>query len=91
MILRIDHVPEDLLEKFYKITCPAVYKKGDLFLRAGELSDLAALNCKGIFRLYYIDQDGNDFTKRKSPFALYLAIYMLCGSGAATPIPGSRS
>jgi CRP-like cAMP-binding protein len=75
MILRIGHVPEDLLEKFYKITSTAVYKKGDLFLRAGELSDLAALNCKGIFRLYYIDQDGNDFTKGFSTEGKFVISY----------------
>lgn len=56
-------VPQDQQEKFCKLVSDKHIKKGDYFLREGELSKTIAFVKKGLFRYYYIDYEGNEFTK----------------------------
>jgi len=55
--------PEKLIDDLFNI-CKLVHvKKGELFLMAGDVPEYMGFNLNGIFRLYYIDDDGNDLTK----------------------------
>ena len=60
---RLATAPDDLIDQLYAITRPTRLKKGETFLTAGEVPDRMGFNLNGYFRLYYIDQSGNDWTK----------------------------
>ncbi len=59
----LSKIPEELIDDLYKICKPVHMKKGEMFLVAGDIPEYMGFNLNGIFRLYYIDNDGNDFTK----------------------------
>lgn len=54
---------DSLIENFLKITKRVSIKKGKIFVHAGLEPQYAGFNLSGIMRLYYIDDDGNDYTK----------------------------
>ncbi len=56
-------VPDELIQSLIKICRPVCIKKGQLFIKAGEIPKIMGFNLNGLFRLYYIDSDGNDLTK----------------------------
>ncbi len=59
---RIDLPPEQ--ENRIREVCTIRHlKKGEHFIHAGEIPDKLAFNIKGLFRYYYLDKNGNDFTK----------------------------
>lgn len=62
-ILSFAFVPDELIDKLFEITSLHHFPKGKSFLKAGEISDFVGFNLNGIFRLYYVDSEGNDFTK----------------------------
>lgn len=59
----IADIPDELVDQLIRITDLVHVKKGDLFVREGEIPLYVGFNLKGIFRLFYIDNDGNEFTK----------------------------
>jgi CRP-like cAMP-binding protein len=50
-------------------------KKGEHFINAGDIPDKFAFNLQGLFRYYYIDKKGNDFTKGFMPEGSTLSSY----------------
>lgn len=52
--------------------------KGEHFIRAGEVPGKLAFNLQGLFRYYYLDKKGNDYTKgflpEGSPITSYSAM-----------------
>jgi len=49
-----------LVEKFVHIMH---LKKGDIFIKAGEIPEVVGFICEGLMRVFYIDENGRDFTK----------------------------
>ncbi len=62
-IRNIAKIPDDLIIQLYSVAEISHIKKGELFIRAGEISEYIGFNLNGIMRLYYNDYDGNDYTK----------------------------
>lgn len=62
-ITKLANTQEELIKQLYSICNEQVIKKGEFFIRAGEISRYMALNLDGLFRFYYIDEEGNDYTK----------------------------
>jgi hypothetical protein len=62
-------VPDRLAAELFGIRKPARIEKGRRFVRAGELRESAGFNLDGIFRYYYLTEDGADtpFQGGRSP------------------------
>lgn len=72
---KIHTVTRDMIDEFYRLTIYKMVKKGDHFLKAGEIPDSLAYNINGLFRLYYVDKEGNDFTKGFSVPGIFTMSY----------------
>jgi CRP-like cAMP-binding protein len=59
----IADIPEDEMELVKKHVRIKHLKKGSLFITAGEIPELVGFICKGLMRVFYIDDHGRDFTK----------------------------
>lgn len=59
----IADIPEDELELVNKHVRIEHLTKGDVFIKAGEIPELVGFICKGLMRVFYIDEQGRDFTK----------------------------
>lgn len=68
-------IPDELIEKLYAICDVQIVKKGELFIQAGDIPKYMGFNLDGLFRLYYIDEDGNDYTKAFSETGHFLISY----------------
>ena len=49
--------------------------KGDFFIRAGDIPQMIGFTISGILRLYYVDADGNEFTKSFCAENSFVAAY----------------
>jgi len=59
----LSKIPDELIDSLFNI-CKLVHiKKRQVFLMAGDVPEYMGFNLNGIFRLYYITDDGNDLTK----------------------------
>ena len=56
-------IPNKELIKLKDVFSPINIKKGDFFIKAGEIPNSIAFNVSGLFRYYYINSDGVEFTK----------------------------
>jgi CRP-like cAMP-binding protein len=63
LIKSIVTLPPDQEEAMLKICRIRHLAKGEHFIHSGEIPVQLAFNLKGLFRYYYIDRKGNDFTK----------------------------
>lgn len=63
IIKSIINLPEEYINILFSLSRKIVLKKGDFFIREGEIPNKFAFNIQGLFRYYYIDNKGNDFTK----------------------------
>lgn len=68
-------IPDELIEQLYAICSEQIIKKGDFFVRAGDIPKYMGFNIDGLFRLHYVDRDGNDFTKGFSMTGKFLISY----------------
>jgi CRP-like cAMP-binding protein len=68
-------VPDQLIDRLIAISSLAHYKKGQTMLMAGEVPSDVGFNLNGVFRLYYIDQNGNDLTKGFSTAGKFVISY----------------
>lgn len=59
----ITDIPDDELRHVEKIVRIKYLKKGDLFIKAGDVPEFCGFICKGLMRVFYIDEHGRDFTK----------------------------
>ena len=67
--------PDELVDQLYDICVERSIKKGEFFLHSGEIPKYMGLNLDGIFRLYYTDEEGRDFTKGFSETGRFLISY----------------
>jgi CRP-like cAMP-binding protein len=74
-ILALSNTPEELIHRLFSICKPVRYKKGDFFLMAGDVPEYVGFNLNGIFRLYYLGEDGNDLTKGFSTAGKFVISY----------------
>lgn len=74
-INQLANIPDEMIEKLYAICNEQVIKKGEFFIRAGDVPEHMGFNLDGLFRLYYLDEDGNDFTKAFSETGRFLISY----------------
>ena len=56
-------IPQEQADKFRALVSTKQVRKGDCFLREGELSRTIAFVKSGLFRYYYNDREGNELTK----------------------------
>ncbi len=68
-------IDDELIKRLYSICDEEVIKKGELFVHAGKVPRHMGFNLEGLFRLYYVDEDGNDFTKGFSETGRFLISY----------------
>jgi CRP-like cAMP-binding protein len=59
----VSDVPLDEAEKLAAITHLRQFTKGQPLIREGEKPDSMAFLVDGLFRYYYIDEQGNEYTK----------------------------
>ncbi len=59
----IADIPEDEMELVEKHVRIKHLTKGALFIKAGEIPESVGFICKGLMRVFYIDENGRDFTK----------------------------
>jgi len=59
----ITTVPNEQIEKILAISYIKNIIKGECFIREGEIPQNFAFVLSGLFRYYYIDKKGNNFTK----------------------------
>ncbi len=62
-ILSLTDIPEELIKNLFNISRLKTIKEKQHFIQAGDFPEYVGFNLNGIFRLYYIDRDGNDWTK----------------------------
>ena len=67
-----------------KIFTERSVRKGEFFIRQGDMSGELAIVKKGLFRSYYIDNNGNDITKYFYPEESVLFSYAAYCSGTCT-------
>lgn len=56
-------IPDALIDNLYGICKPVHYQKGQPFVLAGDVPNVVGFNLNGVFRLYYVDESGNELTK----------------------------
>lgn len=56
-------IPDELSKRLFDICLFKRIDKRQHFVRSGESPEYVGFNLNGIFRFYYIDQNGNDWTK----------------------------
>lgn len=59
----IAHISDQQIEQLFAISHLKNIQKGHCFIRAGETSGNFAFVIRGLFRYYYLDEAGNEFTK----------------------------
>ncbi len=74
-ILALASIPDELIERLFLICRPMQYRAGEPFLLAGDTPKTVGFNLDGIFRLYYVDEDGNDMTKGFSTAGEFVISY----------------
>ncbi len=74
-IKELADTPDELIEKLYAICDEQVIKKGEAFIQAGDVPMHMGFNLEGLFRLNYVDEEGNDFTKAFSETGRFLISY----------------
>ncbi len=67
--------PDELIDRLLNISELVHIRKGGEFVREGEIPRNMGFNLNGVFRLYYIDQQGNEFTKGFSVRGNYVISY----------------
>ena len=68
-------ITDDLVKELFDICVEKTLKKGEHFIKAEENSKYMAYIVDGLFRYYYIDYEGKDFTKSFSDSGKFLVSY----------------
>jgi CRP-like cAMP-binding protein len=56
-------LPDEEAAKAQVLFQPYALKRGEFFVKAGDLPKTMGVVMSGLLRLYYVDSDGNDYTK----------------------------
>nr|WP_319571262.1 hypothetical protein [uncultured Draconibacterium sp.] len=62
-IKSITNIPKEQEDKFGSLISIKDIKKDENFLREGQPAKIMAFVKRGVFRYFYIDEKGNEFTK----------------------------
>lgn len=68
-------LPADQEKKLLSLCRPLSLKKGAFFIREGQIPRKFAFVKSGLFRYFYVDEKGNEFTKGFFPEGLFLSSY----------------
>jgi CRP-like cAMP-binding protein len=74
-IKKLSDIPDELIKQLSSICREQVIKKGEYFICAGEFPKQMGFILEGLFRLYYMDEDGNEYTKAFSRTGQFLISY----------------
>lgn len=74
-ILCLANISEELPKALLDISSLKKIKKKQCFIHAGDCPEYVGFNLNGIFRLYYIDKDGNEWTKGFSNSGKFVISY----------------
>ena len=66
-IKSLTNIPIKYIEELEHLCKSKQIKKGEYFIRAGEVPEKFGFNLNGLFRYFYIDNNGNEFTKGFCP------------------------
>lgn len=75
LIKSVIDLPVDQETEVLKICSIRQLKKGEQYIHAGDVPDKIAFNLRGLFRYYYIDNKGNDYTKGFFPEGAPISSY----------------
>lgn len=75
LLQKITPIPAREREKAAAIFRPLEVPKGGFFMRAGEVPNNLGFVISGLLRLFYIDREGNDFTKSFCAESGFVAAY----------------
>jgi CRP-like cAMP-binding protein len=75
-------VPEGEARKFCGIVAEQSYQKGDVFIEAGSIPQKLAFVEGGLFRYYYANEKGSEFTKGFFPENSFIMSYTAMISNA---------
>ena len=75
IVTTITEIPSEQMEKFVAILHPRRINKSEHFISEGEIPKKFAFNNNGLFRYYYIDSKGNEFTKGFFPEGTFITSY----------------
>lgn len=68
-------IPEDEAIRAAKLFQACHLKQGEFFVRAGDMPQTIGVVRSGIMRLYYVDRDGNEYTKSFCAENSFVAAY----------------
>jgi CRP-like cAMP-binding protein len=68
-------LPELVSEDFFRLCKTRHYKKGSFFIRAGDITSRMGLSLNGYFRLFYLSENGREFTKGFTPPGMFVTSY----------------
>lgn len=71
----INNLSDDQIDKIMKISKVKNVNKGDFFIQEGEIPNKFAFTLNGLFRYYYVDKKGNEFTKGFFPEGSIISSY----------------
>jgi len=60
---QITPIPDEEMKKFLLLCKKALYKKDEYFVKAGDKQIHVGYVLNGLFRIFYIDMDGKEYTK----------------------------
>lgn len=75
IVLSTFSIERSKINSLFNLTESRFYSKGDYFISAGEIPNKFAFTVSGLFRYFYIDSDGNEFTKGFFPEKSVLSSY----------------
>lgn len=71
----MSNVPYGQFDNLIKITKPQDFRANQSFIEAGEIPTKFAFNRRGLFRYFYIDEKGNEYTKGFFPDNTIISSY----------------
>jgi len=71
----ITEIPKSQAEKIHSMAHAGKLEKGECFIRAGDIPQKIAFVTKGLFRYYYLNEKGMEFTKGFFPQNTFISSY----------------
>lgn len=68
-------IPPDEMDRFLSLCTLQELKRGETFLREGDIPVRFAFSASGLLRYFYVDADGNEFTKGFFPEGRFIVSY----------------
>jgi CRP-like cAMP-binding protein len=75
IVQSIVNIPDDQLNRVIQVSRIKNLYKGEFFIQEGEIPNKFAFNLKGLFRYYYVNKKGNEFTKGFFPENTIISSY----------------